>query len=86
MGGMYNMKLNQIIGITKILSDRKVPEDVEKFLNDEYYSKSKKENVKFGDMDLFHYIRVNIKDHKDLWKSYDEVEDKLYKIKKIMED
>jgi len=83
---MYNMKLNQIIGITKILSDRKVPEDVEKFLNDEYYSKSKKENVKFGDMDLFHYIRVNIKDHKDLWKSYDEVEDKLYKIKKIMED
>jgi hypothetical protein len=80
------MKLNQIIGITKILSDRKVPDDVEKFLNDEYYSKSKKENVKFGDMDLFHYIRVNIKDHKDLWKSYDEVEDKLYKIQKIMED
>ena len=80
------MKLNQIVGITKILSDRKVPEDVQKFLNDEYYSKSKKENVKFGDMDLFHYIRVNIKDHKDLWKSYDEVEDKLYKIKKIMEE
>ena len=80
------MKLKQIIGITKILSDRKVPEDVEKFLNDEYYSKSKKENVKFGDMDLFHYIRVNIKDHKDLWKSYNEVQDRLYKIQKIMED
>ena len=80
------MKLNQIVSITKILSDRKIPEDVEKFLNVEYYSKSKKENVKFGDMDLFHYIRVNIKDHKDLWKSYDEVEDKLYKIQKIMED
>jgi len=80
------MKLKQIIGITKILSDRKVPEDVEKFLNDEYYSKSKKENVKFGDMDLFHYIRVNIKDHKDLWKSYNEVQDRLYKIQNIMED
>ena len=80
------MKLNQIVGITKILSDRKVPDDVEKFLNDEYYSKSKKENVKFGDMDLFHYIRVNIKDHKDLWKSYNEVEDRLYKIQKIMEE
>ena len=80
------MKLNQIVGITKILSDRKVPEDVEKFLNDEYYSKSKKENLKFGDMDLFHYIRVNIKDHKELWKSYNEVEDRLYKIQKIMED
>ena len=80
------MKLNQIVGITKILSDRKVPDDVEKFLNDEYYSESKKTFVKYGDMDLFHYIRVNIKDHKDLWKSYDEVEDKLYKIQKIMED
>ena len=80
------MKLNQIVSITKILSDRKVPEDVEKFLNDEYYSKSKKENVKFGDMDLFHYIRVNIKDHKDLWKSYNEVQDRLYKIQNIMED
>ena len=80
------MKLNQIVGITKILSDRKVPDDVEKFLNDEYYSKSKKENVKFGDMDLFHYIRVNIKDHKDLWKDNQEVYDKLYKIKNIMED
>jgi len=80
------MKLNQIVGITKILSDRKVPDDVEKFLNDEYYSKSKKENVKFGDMDLFHYIRVNIKDHKELWKSYNEVEDRLYKIQKIMEE
>ena len=80
------MKLNQIVGITKILSDRKVPEDVEKFLNDEYYSSSKQKNIKFGEMDLFHYIRVNIKDHKDLWKSYDEVEDKLYKIKKIMEE
>ena len=25
------MKLNQIVGISKILSDRKVPDDVEKF-------------------------------------------------------
>ena len=80
------MKLNQIVGITKILSDRKVPEDVEKFLNDEYYSKSKKENVKFGDMDLFHYIRVNIKDHKELWKSYSDVTDRLIKAKQILEE
>ena len=80
------MKLNQIVGITKILSDRKVPEDVEKFLNDEYYSKSKKENVKFGDMDLFHYIRVNIKDHKQLWKSYNDVTDRLIKAKQILEE
>ena len=79
------MKLNQIVGITKILSDRKVPEDVEKFLNDEYYSESKKTFVKYGDMDLFHFIRSNNKILKRVWNEHDEVEDKLYKIKKIME-
>ena len=40
------MKLNQIVGISKILSDRKIPEDVEKFLGDEYYSESSKKFVK----------------------------------------
>ena len=72
--------------VSKILSDRKVPDDVIKFLDDEYYSVSKKQNIKFGDMDLLHYIRVNIKDHKNLWKSYNEVDDKLHKIQKIMEE
>ena len=80
------MKLNQIVGITKILSDRKVPEDVEKFLNDEYYSESKKTFVKYGDMDLVHFIRSNNKILKRVWNEHDEVEDKLYKIKKIMEE
>ena len=80
------MKLNQIVSITKILSDRKIPEDVEKFLEDEYFSQSKKTFVKYGDMDLFHFIRSNNKTLKKVWNEYDEVEDKLYKIKKIMED
>ena len=35
------MKLNQIVGIAKLFSDRKIPVDVEKFLEDEYYSSSK---------------------------------------------
>jgi len=80
------MKLNQIVGIAKLFSDRKIPVDVEKFLEDEYYSSSKQKNVKYGDMDLFHYIRVNIKDHKELWKRWNEENEKLYKIKKILED
>ena len=80
------MKLNQIVSITKILSDRKIPEDVEKFLEDEYFSQSKKTFVKYGDMDLFHFIRSNNKTLKKVWNEYDEVEEKLYKIKKIMED
>ena len=41
------MKLKQIVDITKILSDRKIPDDVLKFLDDEYYSISKKQNIKF---------------------------------------
>ena len=80
------MKLNQIVSITKILSDRKIPEDVEKFLEDEYFSESKKTFVKYGDMDLFHFIRSNNKTLKKAWNEYDEVEEKLYKIKKIMEE
>ena len=80
------MKLNQIVSITKILSDRKIPEDVERFLEDEYFSESKKTFVKYGDMDLFHFIRSNNKTLKRIWNEHDEVEDKLYKIKKIMEE
>ena len=80
------MKLNQIVGITKILSDRKVPEDIEKFLNDEYYSKSKDEFIKIGDMDLFHYIRSHLKDSKRVWDDMSDKSDKLEKIKKILED
>jgi hypothetical protein len=80
------MKLNQIVGITKILSDRKIPEDVVRFLEDEYFSESKKTFVKYGDMDLFHFIRSNNKTLKRVWNEHDEVEDKLYKIKQIMED
>lgn len=80
------MKLNQIVGITKILSDRKIPEDVERFLEDEYFSESKKTFVKYGDMDLFHFIRSNNKTLNKVWNEHDEIEGKLYKIKKIMED
>lgn len=80
------MKLNQIVGITKILSDRKVPEDIEKFLNDEYYSKSKDEFIKIGDMDLFHYIRSHLKDSKRVWDDMSDKSDKLAEIKKILED
>ena len=80
------MKLNQIVSITKILSDRKIPEDVERFLEDEYFSESKKTFVKYGDMDLFHFIRSNNKTLNKVWNEHDEIEDKLYKIKKIMEE
>ena len=72
--------------IFKILSDRKIPEDVERFLEDEYFSESKKTFVKYGDMDLFHFIRSNNKTLNKVWNEHDEIEGKLYKIKKIMEE
>jgi hypothetical protein len=80
------MKLNQIVGISKILSDRKVPDDVERFLSHEYYSKSKDTFIKYGDMDLFHFIRSHIKDKRQVWDDMSDKSDKLAEIKKIMED
>ena len=80
------MKLNQIVSITKILSDRKIPEDVERFLEDEYFSESKKTFVKYGDMDLFHFIRSRNKTLNTYQNEHSEISDKIYKIKKIMED
>ena len=80
------MKLNQIVGITKILSDRKIPEDIEKYLESDYWSNSKKEFLKKGDMDLVHFISAVISDNKKQWDIYNGVEDKLHKIQKIMEE
>ena len=80
------MKLNQIVGITKILCDRKIPEDIEKYLESDYWSGSKKQFLKKGDMDLFHFIRAVISDNKKQWDIYNGVEDKLHKIQKIMEE
>ena len=80
------MKLNQIVGISKILSDRKIPDDVEKFLNGEYYSESSKKFMKYGDMDLFHFIRTSNKQLKKVWNEHDDKSDKLAEIKKILED
>ena len=37
-------------------------------------------------MDLFHFIRAVISDNKKQWDIYNGVEDKLYKIQKIMEE
>ena len=76
------MKLNQIIAISKILSDRKVPDDVEKFLSYEHYSKSKDAFIKYGDMDLIHFIRSHIKDSKRVWDDMSDKSDKLAEIKK----
>tara|TARA_R100001086_G_scaffold146734_1_gene77658 strand:+ start:667 stop:909 length:243 start_codon:yes stop_codon:yes gene_type:complete len=80
------MKLNQIVAISKILSDRKVPDDVEKFLSYSHYSKSKDTFIKYGDMDLFHFIRSHINDKRQVWDDMSDKSDKLAEIKKILEE
>ena len=50
----------------KIDIDRKLPCDVVEFSNQDYYSTSKKQYLKYKDMDLIHVLRSLLKDRKYL--------------------
>ena len=50
----------------KIDIDRKLPCDVVEFSNQDYYSTSKKQYLKYKDMDLIHVLRSLLKDRRDL--------------------
>jgi len=50
----------------KIDIDRKLPCDVVEFSNQEYYSTSKKQWIKYKDMDMIHVLRSLLKDRKYL--------------------
>jgi acyl carrier protein phosphodiesterase len=50
----------------KIDIDRQLPCDVVEFSNQEYYSTSKKQYLKYKDMDLIHVLRSLLKDKKYL--------------------
>jgi acyl carrier protein phosphodiesterase len=50
----------------KIDIDRKLPCDVVEFSNQDYYSTSKKQWIKYKDMDLIHVLRSLLKDRRDL--------------------
>lgn len=50
----------------KIDIDRQLPCDVVEFSNKEYYSTSKKQYLKYKDMDLIHVLRSLLKDKKYL--------------------
>ena len=72
--------------ILEIQTGRKNPCDIMEFLKDEYYSKSKKEWIRYKDMDITYLIRVLLKYQSNLQSDNDNSSDKLYKIKQIMED
>jgi len=50
--------LENYFKILEIKTGRKNPCDIMEFLEDEYYSHSKSENIKYKTMDITHLIRV----------------------------
>jgi len=57
------MKLKEIFNLMEqpYIHNRKTPYDITEFLDYEYYSSSKKQYVKYSDMDLTHFIRAILK-------------------------
>ncbi len=80
------MKLRKVIKLIELIGESKVPEDIVKHLDKEQYSESKSEFISVGDMDLYHYIRSNKKSERRVWDDLNEQQEKLAKIKDIMED
>jgi|TARA_R100001377_G_C3134583_1_gene90530 predicted RNase H-like nuclease (RuvC/YqgF family) len=93
----YNQyTLENYFKMLTIQTGRKNPCDIMEFLEEEYYSQSKKENVKYKDMDITHLIRVMLNASEDveshIYKNdslIDEVkrlQDKIKKLTKVLED
>ena len=57
------MKLKTIFEIQAILDGRKIPYDIEEFLETERWCKSKEQKMTYGEMDITHYIRSVAKDN-----------------------
>ena len=52
------MTLNQIVKIQSIIDKRAIRSDTLEFLNEERYSESKQEYIRYGDMHIDHFLRV----------------------------
>jgi hypothetical protein len=60
------MKLSEIVKITRVLSpDKKTPCDIVNFLESEHYSESLQKNICYGDLDLYHVLRIFLKYSRD---------------------
>ena len=54
------MKIKDILKIQSIIDQRAIPSDVLEFLDQNYYSESKDDHIKFGDIHITHFIRIFI--------------------------
>jgi hypothetical protein len=82
--------------ILEIQTGRKNPSDIMEFLEEEYYSHSKRENVKYKNIDITHLIRVMLNASEDvenhiykndtLIEEVKRLQDKIKKLTKVLED
>ena len=69
------MKLDVIFKVQSIIDERAIPSDILELLDDTYYSKSKDRDIRLGDMDITHFVRVynNIEDRCDISNKLDKI-------------
>ena len=81
--------LNKYLKHMEIDSTRRLPSDIYKLAEETYYSESRDQEIKKGDMDLFHLIRALIKNsnEKSLYDELVKTKTKYNKVVlKLMED
>tara|TARA_R100000988_G_C3902165_1_gene118013 strand:+ start:308 stop:544 length:237 start_codon:yes stop_codon:yes gene_type:complete len=73
------MKLDVIFKVQSALDNRATPHDIIGLLDTTYYSKSKEKEIRLGDMDITHFVRVYNNKEVDLF-------DKIHDVKKQLAD
>ena len=67
------MKIRQLLDIQKIVEGRAIPYDIAEGINETtYYSKSKQQHIKIGDMHLHHLLRVFM-NHDNLYDAFKQI-------------
>lgn len=81
------MKIRTIFEIQAIIDGRNIPIDIEEFLDTERWCKSKEQKIKYGDMDITHYIRAVAKDNEVLARyRKDRLEDMELSVNQLLVD
>ena len=77
------MKLDVIFKVQSIIDERAIPVDILELLDTTYYSKSKDRDIRLGDMDITHFVRVysNLKDTDNV-----SIADKIDKVRLQLTD
>jgi len=81
--------LENYFKILEIKTGRKNPCDIMEFLEDEYYSQSKSENIKYKTMDITHLIRVlknKAEDNEVILAENGRLQNKIEQLTKVLED